>query len=467
MGVTIAADRRTEHMTDAALANVESLANGTYDSPIDAALKHDPALRQRFNAVGKTRRPAMPSVQSMKSMPPVQTFQTLGQTLGGGTVGNAQTSQSFQTFRQSGKNEVEYAAESLADVPMHDVGYVSGYTPELPKQAVTALAGAKRSGKSTMMLRMCADVSRHHRVLIVQREDPEFILKARLVATGANLGNIRVFHKKASRRGTTVNLGFGPEDLDAIITVAEGYRPELVAIDPLHGLAKGRMNDQSSADCLIDLTTMAQNIDCSVVGVLHTGKDTSDVDTSVSGSDQWIAKCRSHLLLASPPDDDAHAVMQQVSMSYAKTQNRWLTFETKTLQGDDGKPFTVRIVSGMEPTERTVSEIYRLKSQLRAEPVDPDQLPEMAQWMYDTIKAKGTHVFAIDLQRWAKVKGYSANQLRLAYRQAGVMQTKQSCARPKSILYLKDCCTERAAKDWGTGAKPEGDEKSEKSVKSE
>lgn len=416
----------------------------------------------------------------------VQTFQTLRQTSQTGTVGNTQTSQTLQTFSPSGGNQTsqaeedqsarrdgimlhgsKYTAATLDDVPMHDVDYVPGWKPELPRQAVTALVGPKRSGKSTLALKIAADVSHDGMVLIVQREDPLFIVKSRLKAMGADMAHILVFTKTTTRRGSDVRENFGSKDLDAIIEVAETVRPLLVTIDPLHGLAKGDWNRQDAADCLIDLTSMAQNLDCAVLGVLHDGKDqTADVDISASGSDQWIAKCRSHLALGTPPDDDMHAVLQQVSVSYAKGRNRYITFAEPTMTGDDGKDYTVRIVSDMQPTEQTVTELRKLRQALRTEPVDPDQLPEMVRWVYDTIKTKGTHVFAVDLQKWAETKGYSPNQLRLAYRQAGVCQTKQKCVRPRSILYLKDLCSEEDARVWGTGSEPSNTENSEKGKKS-
>lgn len=382
-------------------------------------------------------------------------IQTFGQTSRPENRATVQTVQSSQTFG--------YVAAPLDAVPLRDVEYLDGYKPEVPRQAVTALAGAKRSGKSTVALKIAADTAKHgRRVLICQNEDPEFIVKARLWAMGADLNQVRMFHSVHETDGGKVEFGtFTLRDLPGIIAVADDYKPRLVIIDPLHALAKGNMNDQTSADCLIDLTAMAQRLDCAVVGVLHTGKNDTDVNTSVSGSDQWIAKCRSHLLLASPPDDDMHAVMQQVSASYAHTQNRWVTFEEQPVAGDDGSVFTVRTVAAMEPTERTVAEIVNLKAQLKAEPVDPDQVPEMARWMHDTIDKAGGVVFATDLQKAGKEHGYTANQLRMAYRQAGVAQTKQSCARPRSVLYLPETTSETTARSLGTPGKAVKSENSE------
>lgn len=359
---------------------------------------------------------------------------------------------------------VDYEAMPFDGVALHDVEFLS--RPDIPRQAVTTLVGPKRSFKSTYALWKAAALSRRHRVLIVEREDPKFVVKARLMAMGADLGNVRFFRKTVIRHDEKVTLdAFDFHDLDGIITVAERFRADLVIIDPVTALAKGKWNDQSSADCLVDLTALAQRNNCAVLAIMHTNQNPDDVDTGASGSDQWVAKCRSHLLIDKLPGDDSHAIVQQVSNSYGSTQNYEITAATKQLTDDGGKQFDVCMISDVRPTTQSVEDLYRLKRGMKAEAVDPDQQSEIIRWEYDTIRAKGGHVFATDLQDWAKAKGYTPNQLRLAYREAGIGQTRQGCKRPRSILYAKDMCGEQEAKDWGTPESAD-DEESRKGIKS-
>lgn len=431
-------------------------------SVTDDWLTAHPATKRKYDAIGNDLRKSMLDACKIsdkldndlrKTKPD---FQTFSQTSQPGGVGNIKTSQTFSLSGSHRGRQVIYGHESLSSVPMHDVEYV--VRPDVPTQAVTALVGAKREGKSTYSLSIAAHVSLEHRVLIVQREDPEFIVRARLEAMDADMDNVHIFRKMSPINGQIVSLPFEADDLDGIIEQAEAFGAKLVTVDPVTALAHGDWNAQKAADCLIDLTAFAQRANAAVIAVMHSNQSPRDVSTSATGSDQWLAKCRSHLLIARPPEDPDHAIIQQVSASYSATQNREATFALKDIKGDDGNPFTVSIVTDVVPTDKTVSDIYAQNQAMAAERVDPDQLPEVALFIRDQISKRGNHVFAVDLQGWAKTKDITPNQLRQAYRQASVGQTRQACARPRSILFLTDLCTEEEAKDWGTS---ERDEKTE------
>jgi len=125
-----------------------------------------------------------------------------------------------------------------------------------PSGAITILGGRKRCGKSTLALYECARFSvMGKKVLIVQREDDAGLVKAKLQCMGADLGNIMLYKRRA---GGIEYCGFNAGDLRGIVESAGKMHADLVYIDPLHGLAAGRMNDQQSADCLIALDAMAE-----------------------------------------------------------------------------------------------------------------------------------------------------------------------------------------------------------------
>lgn len=125
-----------------------------------------------------------------------------------------------------------------------------------PSGAITILGGRKRCGKSTLALCECARFSvMGKKVLIVQREDDAGLVKAKLQCMGADLGNIMLYKRRA---GGIEYCGFNAGDLRGIVESAGKMHADLVYIDPLHGLAAGRMNDQQSADCLIALDAMAE-----------------------------------------------------------------------------------------------------------------------------------------------------------------------------------------------------------------
>ena len=149
-------------------------------------------------------------------------------------------------------------------------------------------ADASAVAKARLRYNECAKFSAMgKKVLIVQREDDAGLVKAKLQCMGAALGNIMLYKRYDHE---TEYCGFDARDLQGIVESAGRMRADLVYIDPLHGLAAGRMNDQRSADCLIALDAMAKRNNCCVLGVLHAKKDPEDVSYAISGSDQWVPR---------------------------------------------------------------------------------------------------------------------------------------------------------------------------------
>lgn len=374
-----------------------------------------------------------------------------------GTVGNADSLHTLHSFRNIVKNGYEYSAQTLDAVKENGTEFLDGNF-WFPRGAVTIMCGRRRCGKSTLCLYYAAKFSKQgYRVLIVQREDGLNILKARLNAMGADFSNIRTFCKMKEFRGKTTELAFDADDLEAIIDVAEESRPDFVVVDPLHGLAQGDVNKQTSADCIPPLLAMCQRLDCNLVGVMHPGKYPANVESAVSGNEQWAAKARSLVYLETYPADADSAIAQQVDASYSDTENRAVTFRTLERMGDNGKPFTVRIVTEVERTDMNAQDLLDMRNAMRAEPVDPDQKSEVAQWLHDTIHEMGNHAFSTDVQKKAKAKGWTINTLRGAYREAGVSQTRQSKLRGRVVLFLTDAADycEADRQKFKAGATPE------------
>lgn len=349
----------------------------------------------------------------------------------------------------------EYSAIDLSRVRVEPIEYLdrSNY---LPRKSVAVLAGTDGAGKSTCSTYFAALATQgglgasKMKVLIVQREDPESVLKARLIAMNAEMDRVRLFNKKVQVKDGKVEVPFGPEDLQGIWDVTESFRPDLLIIDPLHGLVKGRWNDQSSADCFIQLTALAQRYNCCVLGIMHTKKDPDNAKEAISGTGQFSAKARSVIVMANLDNDKERSVMQQTKSSYAEATNQEITFGIAEVRGDDGKPFDVRICTGMAPSEKTVDDIYGENREMRSTYVDPDQMGDIAQWLYCLIEGKGGHMYTMDAYKAGEKQGYSKAQIKRAYREAGVGTTRQACGKPRGILYLKEKCTAREAVLWGT-----------------
>lgn len=335
--------------------------------------------------------------------------------------------------------------------------------PLLPRKAVTILAADSGTGKSTLAAHLEALASRGDlddgkplKCLVVTTEDSKDDLAVQYAAEGANVDNIRVLTIESLRLttsdGTPALKTFGAGDLARIIRVAYKIKPDIIRFDPLHRFAAGDWNAGKSAEFIDELTVAAQSLDCVVLGIMHTKKGATHAKEAITGTGQWVAKARSVAVMAAPDDDKNHAVLEQVKANRSATQNFEVEFATKPMQFDDGSVFDVRYVASMTPTTRTADDVFQQNMNDRAAFVDRDELSELARWVYDTIEAKGGHMFANDLFERAenRPEKWSRGQVRKARKEAGVQLARQASKGAQSIWFLPTCCTEAEAKFWGT-----------------
>ncbi|WP_137657231.1 AAA family ATPase [Bifidobacterium moukalabense] len=359
--------------------------------------------------------------------------------------------------QKNGKTkQTDYVLTPMLDELVRNVEFLGGNV-WFPSGAITILGGRKRCGKSTLALYECAKFSAMgKKVLIVQREDDAGLVKAKLQCMGAALGNIMLYKRYDHE---TEYCGFDARDLQGIVESAGRMHADLVYIDPLHGLAAGRMNDQQSADCLIALDAMAKRNNCCVLGVLHAKKDPEDVSYAISGSDQWVAKARSYLYLETCPNASDVAVCQQVDASYSDTINAKIRFGIRGCVGDDGKTFPVRVVVETAPTDDTAQDYLDLKNVMKEDRTDPVVREAMAEWMHDAVHLNGNHMLTRELfhQAESKDRRWTPAKLRKAFSLAGLGQARAAERGSRSIVYLKDPSeySGEEAERLGRGSTPE------------
>ena len=297
--------------------------------------------------------------------------------------------------QKNGKTkQTDYVLTPMLDELVRNVEFL-GENVWFPSGAITILGGRKRCGKSTLALYECARFSAMgKKVLIVQREDDAGLVKAKLQCMGADLGNIMLYKRRA---GGIEYCGFNAGDLRGIVESAGKMHADLVYIDPLHGLAAGRMNDQQSADCLIALDAMAKRNNCCVLGVLHAKKDPEDVSYAISGSDQWVAKARSYLYLETCPN-------------------------------------------ASDVADDTAQDYLDLKNVMKEDRTDPVVREAMAEWMHAAVHLNGNHMLTRELfhQAESKDRRWTPAKLRKAFSLAGLGQARAAERGSRSIVYLKD-----------------------------
>ncbi len=177
----------------------------------------------------------------------------------------------------------------------------------LPKEAITILAGAPGTGKTTIALSIAAIVSRsgvwpdqskcgqNHNVIIWSGEDDiQATLLPRLIAMGANLRNIH-FVTQIDDRGR--HREFDPSmDMNHLsVKLSEIGGAGLIIIDPIISVIAG---DSNQANVVRDGLQVVQNMAKSgiaVLGITHfskSGKNTRSPLERVIGSQAFAALAR-------------------------------------------------------------------------------------------------------------------------------------------------------------------------------
>jgi AAA domain len=184
----------------------------------------------------------------------------------------------------------------------------------IPLGAPTLLVGREKLGKSTLTVKLAAEVSRgtldgdlHGKpsgVLMLSYEDNAgSTVKPRLLAANADL--IRVFQPSAQRDGVR-DLVSLPDDLEAVGAIIRDHDCRLVIVDPFSAALSGEVNSHRDQDMRRAIASLAQLVEArnaALVLVAHFNKaQGGDALTRVLGSRGLTAAVRSVLVFGRPPD---------------------------------------------------------------------------------------------------------------------------------------------------------------------
>jgi putative DNA primase/helicase len=184
----------------------------------------------------------------------------------------------------------------------------------IPLRSLTLLVGEGGLGKSTLTDDFIAKATRGLLpgdlfgvpidVLIATAEDALAVVKARLMAAGAELE--RVHFVTIRRAGVEGDLELGI-DLERVRHAIRKTGARLLVIDPLGahiGSEINTWNDASVRRVLGPLARLASEEDISVVGIAHVNKSTlRDLYRRVGGSVGFFNAARSVMVFARDPDD--------------------------------------------------------------------------------------------------------------------------------------------------------------------
>ncbi len=202
------------------------------------------------------------------------------------------------------------------------------WEPYLPAGAVTLMAGAPGCGKSFLSIALAAELSRgvtpfHGRrigkvptAILSLEDDPARTIVPRLKACGADLEEIVIFdwrHPEADSLDT-LSMREGTEG-ELLRVLREGVKMHglrLVIIDTLTAFTPARMDGHEAVavrQMMKPLARFASDCGVGVLVICHARKrsshdSTHGVQATVMGSVDYVASCRSALLVQKDPKAD-------------------------------------------------------------------------------------------------------------------------------------------------------------------
>ena len=216
------------------------------------------------------------------------------------------------TGAEPGPDERIIVAESFATIRAQRTRWL--WQGRIPLGAPTLLVGREKLGKSTLTVRLAAEVSRGALagdlegspadVLIVSYEDnARSTIKPRLLAANADPGRV---HALSAKRGGVYDLVSLPDDVEPVRAAVRERKARLLIVDPFSaslavGIDSHRDGDMRRA--IAALAQLAEDEDLAVALVAHFNKGTGgDSLTRVLGSRALTAASRSVLVFGRAPD---------------------------------------------------------------------------------------------------------------------------------------------------------------------
>ena len=202
------------------------------------------------------------------------------------------------------------------------------WEPYLPAGAVTLMAGAPGCGKSFLSIALAAELSRgltpfHGRrigkvptAILSLEDDPARTIVPRLKACGADLGEIVIFDWRRPEADSldTLSMREGTEG-ELLRVLREGVKLHglrLVIIDTLTAFTPARMDGHEAVavrQMMKPLARFASECGVGVLVICHARKrsshdSTHGVQATVLGSVDYVASCRSAVLVQKDPRAD-------------------------------------------------------------------------------------------------------------------------------------------------------------------
>jgi len=149
-------------------------------------------------------------------------------------------------------------------------------------------------------------------------DDIDATILPRLLSNGANTDNIGYFDEE--------DKTFSIQQLDRLEEKLEKLRPAVVVLDPIQAYL-GDINMNSSVEVrngLKPLKLLAQKYNCAIIMIMHMNKNTgtNKATNRVMGSYDFIASCRSAILIENNPEDQEEKLFIPIKTNLMKESEK-------------------------------------------------------------------------------------------------------------------------------------------------
>lgn len=317
----------------------------------------------------------------------------------------------------------------------------------IPLGSLSLAAGEPGLGKSMFACgELAARVSRGQaggdldgpgHVVIASAEDSRsHTLRPRLMAAGADLELVHFVRVTEDDTPGTLSL---PSDVDQLWALAKDVDAKLVIVDPVAAHLDGAVDshrDASTRKALAPLATMADELGCAVLGVVHVNKsDARSLFLRVGGSLAFFAAARSVMLVArDPADPDEHSASRVLVHGKCNVGPlavaRRFTVESRTVASHGELFATAGITWAGDAPDVTPSSAL-------AGPVDEDERSERTeaeQWLRELLDELG-EVEAAEAKQAGRKAGIAERTLERARRKIGAVSRRRGFGKGAKYVW--------------------------------
>ncbi|KJL35464.1 AAA family ATPase [Microbacterium azadirachtae] len=297
----------------------------------------------------------------------------------------------------------------------------------IPLGTATVFAGRGGEGKSTFALYLAAQLNRGELVgdltgvkadvLIVSHEDDwATVMNPRLLGTGADLDAVhRLAVETTIDEITAETIPALPLDITLIREAVHATGARLLIIDPITSTIGGDLYKVADVRRALDpLTSLAQELDIAVIGIMHFNKGGGNASDKLSGSHGFRDAVRSVLLFATDEETGQRVVTVDKS-NYSQERGASFAFNlvSMTVSTDDGAETQVGSVQFLGDTDVTVSDIINRTTDADA----PDDRNAAQAFLLDYLRGRvEKEAAAADVLKAGRAAGFSDTDLKNARR---------------------------------------------------